>query len=147
MMKYFYTAISLVILLGISTNTNAQSLSASKIINYLHGQNQTEISADLLMQGFILAEKKETAMFKGYAYTKKSSYGIENFNLAVNDELFSIIYKPATTDIYSAIKEKMLTKDFIYSYSYQTTKYYESSNIRIGVNDTNKIISFFVKLK
>lgn len=147
MMKYLYTMISLIILLGISTNTNAQSISASKIINYLGSQKQTEISADLLQLGFIQTEKKETTMFKGYAYTKKSSYGIENFNLAVNDELFSIIYKPATSDIYSAIKEKMLTKDFIYSYSYQATKYYESSNMRIGANDTNKIISFFVKLK
>lgn len=147
MMKYLYTIISLIISLGISTNTNAQSISASKIINYLDGQKQIEISADLLKLGFIQTEKKETSMFKGYAYTKKSSYGIENFNLAINNELFSIIYKPATSDIYSAIKEKMLTKDFIYSYSYQTSKFYENSNMRIGVNDTKCIISFFVKKK
>lgn len=146
-MKYLYTIISLIISLGISTNTNAQSISASKIINYLDSQKQSEISSDLLRLGFVLTEKKETAMFTGRAYTKKSGYGIESLNLAVNDELFSIIYKPATSDIYSAIKEKMLTKDFIYSYSYQVTKYYESSNMRIGINDTSKTISFFVTLK
>lgn len=146
-MKYLYIIISLIVSLGILTNANAQSISASKIFNCLDSQRQTEVSADLLRLGFTLTEKKETTMFKGYAYTKKSSYGIENFNLAVNDELFSVIYKPATSDIYSAIKEKILTEDFRYSYSYQVTKYYENSNMRIGVNDTNKIISFFVKLK
>lgn len=146
-MKYIYSIIGIFIMLCISITINAQSISASKILNYLNSQKQTTISADILKLGFTQTEKKETSTFSGYAYTKKDKMGTENLNIAVSDELFSIIYKPATAAIYSALKEKMLTKDFTYPYSHQATKYYESTNMRIGINDTSKIISFFVKRK
>ncbi|GAB6009539.1 hypothetical protein [Dysgonomonas reticulitermitis] len=146
-MKHIYLVIVMFLMSGVFIGANAQSISASKILSYLNGQKQTVISADLSKLGFVQTEKKETTTFVGYAYTKKGRAGVENINIAINDELFSIIYKPSTTAIYSALKEKMLTKDFEYSYSHQSTKYYESTNMRIGINDTGKIISFFVKKK
>jgi len=144
-MKRIYLAI--LIIFGTTYNLSAQSLSTSKILDYLEKQDMSIISADLVKLGFTSTEKKETTVFKGYGYSKNDEFGSEKVNIAINDELFSVIYKPATKNIYSAIKEKMLTKDFPYSYSYQATKYYESSAMRIGINDRNSIISFFVKKK
>lgn len=144
-MKQIYYALGIIFALCMSADMSAQSISASKIISYLNGQNISDISSDLLKLGFISGEKKKTSIFSGYAYSKNSEYGTEKLNIAINDELFSIIYSPATQSMYSAIKEKMLTKDFKYSYSHQVTKYYENTTMRIGVNDSSKIISFFVK--
>lgn len=130
-MKRIYLITALVIF-SFANNLSAQSISASKITGYLEKQNTSTISADLLKLGFSFMEKKETSVFKGYGYSKNSEYGLENFNIAINDELFSVIYKPATKDMYSALKEKMLTNDFVYSYSYQVTKYYENQICELG---------------
>jgi hypothetical protein len=66
--------------------------------------------------------------------------GVENLLVGSTDELFSIVYNPATRAIYLALKEKMLTKDFVYSYFYSITKYYENSEMRIGINDISNTI-------
>lgn len=146
-MKHMYSVVTLALMFCISVSINAQSISASKILGYLNGQKQSVISADLLKLGFTQPDKKESTTFTGYAYTKKGELGIEYLSIVINDEIFSVLYKPATTALYSALKEKMLTKDFVYTYSYLTAKYYESSDMRIGINDTNNVISFFVKKK
>lgn len=144
-MKTSYYLSLLFFVLAFTNNTNAQSVSASKILNYLENQKQTEISNALIKAGF-QSDGKETN-YNGtlYSYHKAGTYGLEKFSFGYTEELFSIIYKPAS-NFYSAMKEKMLTSDFVYSYSYKETKYYENGSMRIGVNDVAKTISFFVIL-
>jgi len=124
---------------------NAQSISASKIMKYIENQKQTEIAKELLSMGFVYDGKETNNNMTMYSYSKKANNGLEKLTIGYNDELFIVHYKPTTNEIYSSIKEKMLTSDFGYSYSYKTTKYYENGSMRIGVNDTSKSISFFAK--
>jgi len=138
-------AILVIIAVVIASNINAQSISASKIFKYLDNQKQTEISKELLSMGFVFRGKETHYNATWYSYHKTGSYGLEKFTVSYMDELFCIIYEPATNEVYSTFKEIMLTRDFGYSYSYKNTKYYENDRMRIGVNDTSKIISFFVK--
>lgn len=96
--------------------------------------------------GFVFNKKYTEPNFTEYSYNKNGSSGLEKFNIGFNDELFMIVYKPAT-NFYSSMKEIMLTNDFAYSYSFKNNKYYVDGSMRIGINDINEIISFFVKLK
>lgn len=129
----------------LSNGLNAQSVSVSKIFKYLQSQKQEEVSKDLINLGFQFDKKEANYNATLFNYHKAGTYGLEKFSFGYNDELFSLIYKPAN-NFYSTMKEKVLTSNFIYSYSHGNTKYYESSDMRIGTNDMNKIISFFVKL-
>lgn len=142
------TIYSLLILLALTlgTNVNAQSISASKIFKYLDSQDITEISKDLKTLQFVSLGTGTQYNSTMYSYKKTGNYGVEEFSIVSNAELFSVLYKPVKS-FYLSMKEKMLTSDFIYSYSHNSTKYYESSSTRIGVNDVSGIISFFVELK
>lgn len=144
-MKANYLLTTLIFVLSLSTNAISQSVTASKILSYLKSQSQIEISKDLVKIGFVFDKKYTEPNLTEYSYNKNGNYGIEKFNISFNDELFMIVYKPANS--YSSMKEIMLTNDFVYSYSYKNNKYYVNGSMRIGINDTSGIISFFVKLK
>lgn len=123
-----------------------QSVSVSKILNFLKDQNLTTIGADLKKVGFNFKGKSEFDGFTEFAYQKKGNSGLEQININYNDELFSIVYK-TSTEAFSAYKAKLLTNDFQYAYSYKNSKFYESENMRIGINENSSIISLFVKVK
>ena len=145
-MKYFCTAIVLLFMMCIPCNINAQSISVGKIHTCLQSQNQKEISKILTGLDFKFENKATEYNMTLYTYRKIGTRGIEVFSFGYNDELFSVIYNSAK-GVYSAMKEKMLTDNFVYSYSYGVTKFYESNDMRIGLNDANNTISFFVELK
>lgn len=63
-----------------------------------------------------------------------------------NSELFMFVYMPEYS-VYEILKNKILTPDFKYSYSYKNSKYYENWKIRVGINDVGGIISVFEPLK
>ncbi|MCL2167919.1 MAG: hypothetical protein FWH59_02200 [Lentimicrobiaceae bacterium] len=81
-------------------------------MKYLDNQKQTEISKELLGMGFVYDGKETNNNMTMYAYSKKATSGLEKLTIGYNDELFIVHYKPATNEIYSAMKEKMLTKRF-----------------------------------
>ena len=143
-MKIIILTISILVL--VFTSSNAQSISVGKIHTCLQSQNQKEISKILTGLDFKFDNKATEYNMTLYTYRKIGTRGIEVFSFGYNDELFSVIYNSAK-GVYSAIKEKMLTDNFVYSYSYGVTKYYESNDMRIGLNDANNTISFFVELK
>lgn len=91
-------------------------------------------------------KSKVIGNFNEYKFYATTDYGTELVSISQNDELFSIIYKLADSNFFSPLKEKLLTTEFGYVYSYKNTKYYESANMRIGVNTERKILSFFVAL-
>lgn len=130
----------------LSPNLSAQSLSASKINSFLNQQSSTVIKQELKNQSFKLINSNSEYNVQTSQYSKAGSYGSEEFAFGRNSELFMITYKPSVT-FYRSLKEKMLTSNFVYTYSHGNNKYFESHNMRIGINDKAGIISFFVALK
>ena len=124
---------------------SAQSISASKILDYANSQNISLITKELKQLGF-QTKTDNSEGYPIYQFAKKTSRGIENIEMAKNTELFMFTYKPAN-DVYNIIKDKILTSDFQFAYNYKNTKYYENGRMRIGVDDTNGIISVFKPLK
>jgi hypothetical protein len=140
-----FTFIVIGILISVIT-ANAQSVSIGKIFKYLEKQEQTEISKELVKLGFVYKGKMVDYGLTQYKYEKNGTYGLELFSYGFSDELFALSYK-LTLNFYPTMKEIVLTNDFVYSYSAKNVKFYENNSMRIGVNDTSKIILFFVNLK
>lgn len=138
--------ITLLIILFCSISVFSQSVSASKILNFLNNQNTTSIGTELKKVGFTFKGKSNFDGYTEYAYNKNGRYGLEKFNVTLNDELFSIVYK-TSPEAFQAYKLKLLTNDFEYAYEMRNNKYYENGSIRIGINENSSIISLFVKLK
>jgi len=132
----------------ISISTYGQSVSASKIISFIESQNKTEITQKLKILDFTYKGESEIiGNLKEYKFYTTSKYGTELISIGQNDELFFVTYKLANSNFFNSLEEKLLTSKFQYAYSYKNTKYYESSNMRIGVDIKNNILSFFVALK
>ena len=131
-------------LLGL--NSNGQSLSFTKIIDMLESQDLKLINSKLRSNNFKIEDEKDEYNTQTLTYLKKGSLGIESIIIGKNDELFVIVYKPSEQKYYSVLKQKFLTKDFKYSYSAKGNIYYESSNLRLGLKDSSRIISFFVNI-
>lgn len=123
----------------------AQSISASKFLQYTNSQNVALISKELKHLGF-QTRTDNSEGYPIYQFAKKSTRGIEKIEIGKNSELFMFTYK-AEYSVYEILKNKILTSDYQYSYSYKNTKYYENGNMRIGIDDTNGIISAFKTLK
>lgn len=123
----------------------AQSISASKFLQYTNSQNVALISKELKHLGF-QTRTDNSEGYPIYQFAKKSTRGIEKIEIGKNSELFMFTYK-AEYSVYEILKNKILTSDYQYSYSYKNTKYYENGNMRIGIDDTNGIISAFKPLK
>lgn len=146
MKKKHLFAITL-LLLSLSLKVNAQSISVTKVFHYLEIQNKNEIEEDLLKLGFKFNKKRSEVNLTEYSYHKTDSYGLQKVSIFNNDELFSIIYNPVTS-FYLSLKEIMLKNEkFNYAYTNRDIKFYESNDMRIGINDKNETVSFFVKLK
>lgn len=124
---------------------SAQSISASKILDYANSQNISLITKELKQLGF-QTKTDNSEGYPIYQFAKKTSRGIEKIEMGKNTELFMFTYKPAN-DAYNIIKDKILTSDFQVGYNYKNGKYYENGNMRIGINDTSGIISAFKPLK
>ncbi len=114
-----------------------QSISASKIHEFLNSQNVKSISDYLTTKDFV---------YQNDILIKKGAYGYEALSFFKNDELFGIAYQPAG-EFYSSYKEKLLTPDLKYVYQGGGNEYYENNDMRIGVNNTTKMITFFKALK
>ena len=128
------------------SSLSAQSISSTKIYEYLNIQNSKTISMDIESKGFQFKGTAKAPNGNVNHYAKDSSYGHEKFSLFSNDELFAVVYKPGR-EYYESYKERMLTSDFKYSYSSGKDKYYENGKIRIGINSDDGILSFFADLK
>ncbi len=138
--------ITLLFILFCSFSVFGQSVSASKILNFLNSQNTTTIGAELKKVGFTFKGKSNFDGNTEYSYYKNGRFGLEKFNVTSNDELFSIVYK-TSPEAFQAYKHKLLTNDFEYAYEMRNNKYYENGSMRIGINENSSIISLFVKLK
>ena len=128
-------------------NTMAQSVSATKILNILENQNLAKIKTELVGLGFKQMGKATDYNVQINSFMKSDRMGREHIELGKNSELFMFVYKPANKDLYNALKTKLLTSDFKYSYSYKDDKFYETDFMRTGAKDKYGIISFFVALK
>lgn len=136
---YFYLLVFLPILFS------AQSISASKILDYANSQNISLITKELKQLGF-QTKTDNSEGYPIYQFAKKTSRGIEKIEMGKNTELFMFTYKLAN-DVYNIIRDKILTSDFQFAYNYKNSKYYENGKMRIGINDTSGIISVFKPLK
>ena len=129
-----------------TTSAFGQSVSASKILNFLDSQNTSAIGTELKKVGFTFKGKSQFDGFTEFSYQKSGKYGLEKINIGFNDELFSVVYK-TSQDAFNAYRTKLLTDDFQHAYNFKNTQYYENGSMRIGINKTSYIISCFVKLK
>lgn len=120
----------------------SQSLSITKVIGYASESDINFITTELSQKGFSV-KKSVVEGYPMYSYKKSSG---ETLSIGRNEELRMVIYKPSY-EVYQTFKTKVLTPEFHFSYSYKNNNYYESTFMRIGVNDTNGIISFFKPIK
>jgi len=145
LLQRFFIAL---VLTASSQITLGQSISASKIFEFLQHQQTSKIVADLTSKQFKYMTTNTNSSY-GITlkeYSKEGSLGKENFTFGKNNELFMIIYHPATSATFEAYKTKFLTADFGYAYSYKDTKYFENGSMRIGINEVRCNLSFFCKL-
>ncbi|WP_146228835.1 hypothetical protein [Mesonia sp. K7] len=111
-------------------------------------QDCEEISQELEFLGFEYdGENKISEAFIAQTYFINTTYGLETFNFAKNDELFAIVYNIANNDFLEIIKSKLVTNEFSFAYSFKDVKFYENNKMRIGINEKSNILSFFVALK
>lgn len=136
---YFYILVFLPFVIA------AQSISASKLLSYANSQNINIITKELKQIGF-QTKTDNSEGYPIYQFLKKTSKGTESIEMGKNTELFMFTYKPSV-DVYIIIKNKILTPDFQFAYSYKNANYYENGNMRIGANDISGIISVFKPLK
>ncbi|AZA52759.1 hypothetical protein [Chryseobacterium sp. G0201] len=141
MKKYLH----LYLLLFLPLLYTSQSISASKLLDYINIQNSETITKELKQLGF-QTRVDNSEGYPIYRFAKETSRGIEKIEVGKNTELFMITYRPEYT-AYEILRNKILTSDFQYAYSYKSTKYYENSTMRIGADNTNGIISVFKQLK
>lgn len=137
----------LLMLIALSSQVYGQSISASQIITILNSQNNSKVEDNLKSMGFKFMSKEEDNGIQISSYMKSGRYGSEHLELGRNKELYMFVYKPASSDFYEALKEKFLTSEFQYSYTFKNAKYYETTEMRLGINNSSSIISFFVPLK
>ena len=123
----------------------AQSISASKLLQYGNSQNISIISKELKQLGF-QSKTDNSEGYSIYQFAKKTSRGLEKIEMSKNSELFMFVYE-AEHSVYEILKNKILTADFKYAYSYKNAQYYEDGRMRIGADDKNGIISIFKPLK
>jgi hypothetical protein len=137
-----------IILIVIYFNSSlcGQSVSVSKVVQFLISQDRTIIDLELKKLGFKFIEKKKFDEFIQYTYFKNGMSGKEKINVGTNDELFCIQYF-TTADAFNIYKAKLLTDDFHFAYNYKENQYYENESMRIGLNEKSSIISCFVPLK
>lgn len=135
----------LFLMILITALMSAQSISASKLLQYANSQNISTISKELIQLGF-QTRTDNSEGYPIYQFAKKTSRGVENIEMGKNSELFMFTYK-TTHSIYEILKNKLLTSDFQYAYGYKNVKFYENGKLRIGANDVNGIISIFKPLK
>lgn len=137
--------IYLFLMLIISAQFSAQSISASKLLQYGNSQNINSIKQELIQLGF-QTKTDNSEGYPIYQFAKKSSHGVETVEISKNSELFMFVYK-TNSEVYQILKNKLLLPSFSYAYAYKNTKYYENSQMRIGLNDNNNILSIFKPLK
>jgi DNA polymerase III delta subunit len=125
---------------------NSQSISVGRVYSFLKTQDQKAIVKELVSNGFSFSEKTTDYGISTKIYSKTGSYGKEGFTIGFNNDLFLILYHPAPS-YYSSLKEKVLTSDFVYAYKNGNAKYYENGSMRIGINDTQGNVSFYVKFR
>lgn len=121
----------------------SQSFSASQLLNMVNSKNKDFVIESSTSKGFEYESNKSEYNVSVVLYSLKGKYGQEEIGVMKSDELFGVIYQ-STKVFYSALKEKLLTEDFVYVYSGGGNKYYENHKMRIGVNDNAGIISLFV---
>lgn len=124
---------------------SAQSISASKLLDYANSQNIATITKELTQLGF-QTRTDNSECYPIYQFAKKTSRGVEKIEMGKNSELFMFTYKPDST-VYEILKNKILTSEFEFSYKYKNAKYYENGYLRIGEDDFSGVISIFKPLK
>lgn len=144
-MRRLYIFLAIVL---ISFSTYGQSISASKILSYLDSQSLTKIKSELASSGFkSMGQESDYNNIQIQSFMKSDRLGKEHIELGKNSELFMFVYKPVSKEYFTALKSKLLTSEFVFAYKLKNNKYYESENMRIGVNTKSNILSFFVALK
>lgn len=137
----------IILMLLISKMLVAQSISASKILSVLENQNFIKVKSELTELGFKSMGDETDYNINILSFQKSDRLGREHIEIGKNSELFMFVYKPVSKAYFNSLKEKMLTSDFKYSYTHKNAKYYETSVMRLGINESASIISFFVPLK
>ena len=142
-----YSVLIIITLTFLSLPTYAQSISASQIISILKDQNDSKAIDMLKSMGFkkMSSESENGSVVTSFLKSKDDE--LEHLELGKNLELYMLVYKPSNNDVYNTYKEMFVTSDYEYSYSFKNANYYESQEMRIGLNDQSSIISFFVPLK
>ena len=129
------------ILLIVSGLTYCQSLQSSDLEDFVTSQNIEEISNTLTSKGFVKSEElKNDLLFRNF---KK---GDERITLVINNQLFSVVYK---TNVPNAVTKanSFISKGYKYSHTYRNNEYDDSSDMRIGLNRINGILTLIKHLR
>lgn len=143
-MRQLYVFLAIVLF---SFSSYGQSVSASKILTFLTSQNVSNIKSELTSSGFKSLGQKRDYNIEIQSFMKSDRLGKEHIEIGKNSELFMLVYRPVSKEYFTALKSKLLTSDFVYAYELKNNRFYESENMRIGVNTQSGLLSFFVALK
>ncbi|MGY5351545.1 hypothetical protein ACXGQW_03110 [Wenyingzhuangia sp. IMCC45533] len=141
-MKKYILAFSCLLCLS----SYGQSLSVTKLTQFLESQDFKIIESKLIAMSFVVDSKNKEYNTITTTYFKKGSLGSEMLIVGKSDEIFSLVYKPSKKQFYSVLKQKFLTNDFKHAFSAKGHVFYESDYMRIGIKDSSNILNLIVNL-
>lgn len=129
------------ILLIVSGLIYCQSLQSSDLEDFVTSQTIEEISNTMTSKGFVKSEELQNDLL--YTNFKKDD---ERITLVVNNQLFSVVYK---TNVSNAVTKanSFISMGYKYSHTYKNNEYYDSSDMRIGLNRINGILTLIKHLR
>lgn len=137
--------ILLITISAITSNITAQSISPSKIFEYLASHNLSFIKNDLEKRGFnYKIDKRELATM--HLFTK----GLETVGVTLSEEqknVFILNYIVNSKEYFNKLVENFKTDDMEYVNSYKNNDYYKNKMMMLGINELNNVITFTIKIK
>lgn len=142
--KEFMKKIALIFIFSMFSTAYGQSVSVTKILSLVESRSVDIVSKELFELGFKLEESTVEDGFKIKQFSKHIKSNKESMMISINSELFMTSYKTTQKEAYDILKQKLLTSNFKYAYSYKNNLYYESNSMRIGLNNSANIITLIV---
>jgi hypothetical protein len=136
--------ILLVFLAFITFQMKGQTISSEKILEYLSKHNLSYIQNDLKKYGFKHWVDAREDLTQDMFEKGSETISISRQNMQ-GHSVFVLVYITSTKDYYNKLKSNFMLDDMKYMGSDKNGQYYGNKLYMLGINDVNKVISFFIK--
>lgn len=130
------------ILLLLNLLSQAQNVTSDKIHTLLSYNDLPSIKKLLISDGFVY-KLEEKGGIKMNMFKKDN----ETLTISIENDIYTLVYITDSYNRFNKIKSDYKTDDMVYKSSYKNNDYYVNNEFMLGINDINKVLSFFIKIK